>query len=207
MKVVRISAGFFQTNTYIVMDKGLCIIIDPGEEVEKIMQVIRELRCSPNKIVCTHAHFDHILGVNPLKRNFDIPFVIHSDDLLILRKQKEFVKSFWGIEIDDIPDSADDFIGEGEEIGGLKVIHTPGHSPGSITLIGKTFAIVGDLIFKESVGRTDLPGGDEKTLLNSITRVLSLPENIILCPGHGPETTVGHERKFNPIIQELDHRI
>ncbi len=207
MRIERISGGFFGTNTYIVVEDESCIIIDPGEEIGKIVQRIRELGCTPLKIISTHAHFDHILGVNSIKREFRIPFLIHPEELPILREQKEFVKTFWGLDIEDIPESADGFVEEGDKIGSLKVIHTPGHSPGSITLLGDSFAFVGDLIFKESVGRTDLPGGDDITLLKSIHRVLQLPDDTVLYPGHGPETTVGHEKKHNPFIQRLDHRI
>ena len=207
MRVIRISGGFFQTNTYIVVEGESCIIVDPGEEVEKIIQAVKELRCTSFKIICTHAHFDHILGVNPIKREFGTTFLIHPEELPILRGQKEFVKTFWGLDIEDIPNFADGFVDEGDEIGNLKVIHTPGHSPGSITLLGDSFAIVGDLLFRESVGRTDLPGGDSTTLLKSIHRIIQLPDDTILYPGHGPETTVGYEKKHNPIILGLNHRI
>ncbi len=207
MRVIKISGGFFQTNTYLLVDGHICIIVDPGEEISEILQMLNKLSCTPDRIVCTHAHFDHIIGVNALKKKFRIPFFIHSEDLPILRSQKEFVKLLWGLEIRDIPQDADGYVEEGDKIGNLKVLHTPGHSPGSITLLGDTFAIVGDLIFKESVGRTDLPGGDEKTLLSSIARILSLPDDTLLYPGHGPKTTVGYEKKFNPVIQVLNHRI
>jgi len=200
MKVSKIVVGFFQVNCYIVQDKGSCIIIDPGDNAHEIISMINKLRCAPEMIIATHAHFDHIMAVKPLKEFFSVPFLLHADDVPILQKQEEFVRSVWGLKIPELVKEADMFLKDGESVGTLTVSHTPGHSPGSISLLGEGFAIVGDTIFRESVGRTDLPGGDPIKLRESIEKLLNLPDDTILYPGHGPETTVGHEKKFNPFL-------
>ncbi len=200
MKIHRLTVGPFHTNCYIIQINEHCFIVDPGGDVDRIINKIYHLRCTPLAIVATHAHFDHILGAKPLKERFNIPFWMHREDLPVLLAQPAFVKHFWGIELPDTIDSVDRFLDEGDALNtGVKVIHTPGHSPGSITLAGDGFLIVGDVIFKDGYGRTDLPGGNESLLFRSISRILSYPDNTSVLPGHGEVTTVGYLRKITDL--------
>ncbi len=196
MRIHKLTVGPFQTNCYIVENGKDCFVVDPGGDAELILEEIQRIGCEPRAIVATHAHFDHVMGVKPLKVELGIPFLMHRDDMPILLGQPMFVKQFWGFELPDMIDRVDRFIDEGDILDStIRVIHTPGHSPGSITLAGSDFLIVGDVIFKDGYGRTDLPGGDERLLIKSIMRILSYPEDTIVYPGHGPETTVGYLKK------------
>ncbi len=192
MRVERITVGPFQTNCYIVETGGNCYIVDPGGDIHIILEKLKNLECEPTAIIATHAHFDHVLGVKDLKIQLEIPFIMHAADLPILLGQPEFVRNFWGFELPNLIDRVDRFVDEGDRLNSdLVVMHTPGHSPGSISLVGNGFLITGDVIFKDGYGRTDLPGGDTKLLARSIERILSFDDKTLIYPGHGPVTTVG----------------
>ena len=200
----------FQENTYVVYNESReCLIFDPGcyfkEEQQKLVQFISEHHLKPAYIIHTHGHVDHALGVNFLKHHFTIEALMHADDLEVLRKSSDFGESI-GIEVDQ-PSDPERFIQEGEtiQLGDTEfdVLHVPGHSPGSVALLNKDdqMVFVGDVLFKQGIGRTDLMGGDFDTLIESIrNKLLVLDDNVVVYPGHGEPTTIGEEKRENPFV-------
>jgi hydroxyacylglutathione hydrolase len=182
------------------------IIIDPGDEIADILARLARRQFTLKQIIVTHAHIDHIGGAAQLRRVTGAPVLFHQADLPILGMM-EMQAAWIGVATPEqtaLDQSADDGLSAG--IPGLEaeVIHTPGHTPGSICLHfpKQELLLAGDTLFAGSVGRTDLPGGDTKALLRSIhTRLLPLPENTLVVPGHGQETTLGQEREMNPFLQ------
>ncbi len=201
----------FQENTYLIINaKKRCWIVDPGmyeqSEVIQLNQYIATNGLQPVAIINTHCHLDHIFGVQALKGQYNIPFGIHEKDLPVLKGAPASAVIF-GFEAISAP-VPDFFIKEGEplqlddEI--LEVRFTPGHSPGSIVFYYPAggWCIGGDVLFNGSIGRTDLPGGNFDTLINSIrSQLFSLPPETIVLPGHGPATTVAQEMEHNPFLQ------
>jgi hydroxyacylglutathione hydrolase len=207
MKIQNIPVGPLQVNCFVVYDEEVndAIIIDPGDEPEKIISFIEAGKFRVSSIVCTHSHFDHVGAVRRLKEVTDAPVVIHKDDLGIYMHAEEQAV-MWGLRMEQ-PPKPDSFVLEGDEItaGSLRfrVLHTPGHSPGGICLYGNDVIFTGDTIFAGSVGRTDFPGGSYDSLKKSFARIISLPPETKILSGHGPETTVGIERKSNFFVDEL----
>lgn len=200
----------FSENTYLVWNEDKeCIIVDPGmmspHEEETLQEFIVKNELKPTKIVNTHAHIDHILGINFVKKQYNIPFYLHDADDVILRNAKISAAMF-GLSLDASP-TKDYSIEAGSviELGSekLHVLFTPGHSPGSISLYAPAskFVISGDVLFQESIGRTDLPGGDFEILKQSIIEQLyTLPEDTIVYSGHGMPTHIKHEKVYNPFV-------
>jgi hydroxyacylglutathione hydrolase len=182
------------------------IVVDPGDEIADILARLARHHLTVRQIIVTHAHIDHIGGAAQLKRITGAPVLFHQADLPILA-MLEMQAGWLGIPTPEqvaLDQSAEDGLSAG--IPGLdaEVIHTPGHTPGSICLLfpKQELLLAGDTLFAGSVGRTDLPGGDTKALLRSIhTRLLALPEKTLVVPGHGEETTLGQERETNPFLQ------
>jgi glyoxylase-like metal-dependent hydrolase (beta-lactamase superfamily II) len=196
--------GQLQTNCYILKTGSEAIIVDPGDEPERIIRFIKDIKVKPTRIIATHTHFDHVLGVDGVRKATKIPFLIHSDDLPMLQSMQVRVRQFMGFEVPP-PPKVDGYVKDGDllSVGDEKihVLHTPGHSPGSISLSGDGYVLTGDALFNQSIGRTDLPGGDLKTLQHSITdRLFKLDDDTIVYPGHGPETTIGDEKLANPFV-------
>ena len=185
------------------------VVIDPGGNVAEIVRAIDHAGVTVDKIWLTHGHIDHVGGAAELKARLDVPIEgPHRDDLFLLENVMESARMF------GIPDVAnvtpDRWLNEGDrvEIGELAfdVLHCPGHSPGSIAFLNKPLglAIVGDVLFAGSIGRTDLPGGSQQQLLKSIAdKLLPLPDEVTVLNGHGPATTIGRERVSNPFLQDL----
>ena len=200
--------GFIQTNCYIVSNaEKECLIFDPGGEGEKLISELRRLNLKPLAILLTHAHFDHIGAVEDVRNAYQIPVYIHTaENKWLLDPSKNGSAKY--AEIPSTVCKEADIILEKEsnlEIGGfsMQLLHTPGHSPGSITyyFAEAEFAIVGDTLFQNSIGRTDLQGGNQAELMKSIhTKLLSLPESTIVYPGHGPATTIEDEMDSNPFL-------
>jgi len=200
----------FQENTYIVWDDaGYAAIIDPGcsnaEERAELDLCIRANGLTPVKLLNTHCHVDHVLGNGHVERSYGLPLWIHPAEVPVHAAVPDYSR-MWGLEAEDIGTPAH-FITEGDviEVGSLRldVLFTPGHSPGSITFVERTagHAFVGDVLFNGSIGRTDLPGGDMATLMSSIIKkLMPLPEQFKVHPGHGPSTTIGHEKRTNPFV-------
>ena len=199
--------GRLQTNCYIVQAKQEALIVDAGDEPERILRYLKDLNVTPKLIIATHTHFDHVLGVNGVRKSTGQKFAIHKDDLSMLESMQSRVREFMGFEVPP-PPKPDMYLKEGDTIsfGGetLSVLHTPGHSPGSISLSGKGFVLTGDALFNQSIGRTDLPGGDYNLLIKSIKeKLFPLDDATIVHPGHGPETTIGDEKLTNPFVGKV----
>lgn len=205
--VVRgFTGGGFGENGYVVScaATGKGILVDPGASVQEMLQAVNTGKIDVQAIVLTHAHIDHIDGVAAAKKATKAPVYLHPDDEP-LYSQAAVQAQWFGVELDPPPPPVDEYLREGTPVRfgecELEVRHTPGHAPGHVILVGDGLAIVGDCVFSGSIGRTDLPGGDFQTLMKSIrTHILSLPDETVLYSGHGGETTVGHERAFNPFL-------
>lgn len=205
MNVVQIPNGRFVQNCYLVADEARreCVIVDPGEDTGLISRALADLGMRPVAIWLTHAHIDHVLGVPELKRLTGAPVYLHPADRPLYDRAAVQAVAF-GMRAGPLPPPDHAFAhGDVVRVGDLAftVRHTPGHSPGSVSLVGPDVVFVGDVLFQGSIGRTDLPGGDSDTLLHSIRReLLSLPDDTIVYSGHGAETTVGRERGANPFL-------
>jgi glyoxylase-like metal-dependent hydrolase (beta-lactamase superfamily II) len=197
--------GPLETNCYLVysQDSLECAVVDPGAEADRIFQLIAQKNLKPTLLLNTHGHIDHIGANKDVKEKYNIPLYIHSADGPMLENvQQSEMAIFLGAM--DSP-SPDHFLNDGDKIkigkSFLQVIHTPGHSPGSVSFLGDGFLLSGDTLFFGGVGRTDLPGGSWKEMVNSIkNKILTMPDEMKVLPGHGPFTTVGQEKRANPFI-------
>ncbi|ANU23480.1 MBL fold metallo-hydrolase [Planococcus donghaensis] len=209
LKIDQLELGPIQTNCYIISDdQKNCLIFDPGEESAKIEAVVKKKNLKPLAILLTHAHFDHIGAVDDIRERYTVPVYLHHLEKDWLNRPNLNGSGKYPSLPDYRMKDADVLLIDEKtlEIGSFKmdIFHTPGHSPGSVSYsFGKEgFAIVGDVIFRGSIGRTDLIDGSEKRLLQSIEEsILPLPEHMILYPGHGPETTPAQELNSNPFLK------
>lgn len=206
----------FGENTYLVGDDdaGTGIVVDPGGRVDDILRVAEERGVRIAEVVNTHADVDHVLGAAELLHRTGARFLLHPDAAATLGTLPADAARF-GLQVPDVP-AVDGALAPGDEVavGGLRfeVRYTPGHAPGHVTLVGRdlptaegrrTLALCGDVVFLGSIGRTDLAGGDHDTLMRSIeNEILTLPDDCVLLPGHGPATSVGYERTHNPFVRE-----
>lgn len=203
--ITRLVVGQLATNCYIVADASsrTAVIVDPGGDAQYIAGHVQSLGVTPTAIVATHGHFDHILASSELKGIFHIPFLIHKDDRFLVTRMHETALHFLGSHIVEPAPAVDRYIGNGEEFplggGKLKIIGTPGHTPGSISIVvSKRVVLVGDTIFAGgAVGRTDFSYSKPELLATSIRTILSNPADTVLYSGHGDETTVGGERPYH----------
>ena len=196
--------GQLQTNCYVLQSQSEALIVDPGDEPERILRFVKDIKATPKLIVATHTHFDHVLGVDEVRKATKTQFLIHHDDLPMLQSMQSRVRQFMGFEVPP-PPKVDGYIKDGDslKVGDetIRVLHTPGHSPGSISLSGNGYVLTGDALFNQSIGRTDLPGGDLNTLIHSIReKLFKLDDDTTVYPGHGPETTIGDEKLANPFV-------
>jgi glyoxylase-like metal-dependent hydrolase (beta-lactamase superfamily II) len=205
MEYEVIVVGALETNCYLVSSKKTqeCAIVDPAAEANKIFALIAKKELKPVVILNTHGHIDHIGANRDMKEKFDIPLRIHSLDGHMLGQEQQSELSFF-LQAKTSP-PADSFFKDGEKIkignSSLQVLHTPGHSPGSVSFIGDSFVLSGDTLFCGGVGRTDLPGGNWEEMEDSLKKkILTLPEEMIVLPGHGPSTFIGQEKNTNPFI-------
>ncbi len=176
------------------------MIIDPGASTRQILNDVEELGLNIKLIVLTHGHMDHIGAVKGVKEATGADMAIHADDVRFLRRLS--LSTVYNLSF---PSSPDRLLGDGDsiDIGDLHftVLHTPGHSPGGICLLGHGVLFSGDTLFNYGIGRTDFPGGSHNQLMNSIsTRLMALPDDTVVYPGHGPDTTIGIERRGNPFL-------
>ncbi len=212
MKIKRFTFNMFGVNTYVVWDPATrqAAIIDPGminsAEERVLDHFITDNHLTVTHLINTHMHVDHSFGVAYVKRHYGVPLEAHVDDEFLSSKLPVQAKAF-GIDSDvdaveiDRPVRDGDTIKIGNEE--LKAIHVPGHSPGSLVLYspGSNWMISGDVLFRNSIGRTDLAGGNHQQLIDGInTRLMTLPPETVVYPGHGPETTIGNEATYNPYL-------
>ena len=210
LSVEMIVTGPFAENCYLLREEasGRGIVVDPGDEADRILSEINSFDLTAEKIVNTHAHIDHVGAVAALKRALSIPFWLHPAEGPILAGLN------WSAQMFGLPEkeepTVDSPLADGQRIavGDLmaEVIETPGHSPGGCCLhfADQGIIVVGDTLFRQSIGRTDLPGGDMPTLLQSIRqRLFTLPDETVVYPGHGPATTIGEEKATNPFVRSL----
>lgn len=201
----------FHENTYLVWDHTRhCLIIDPGcytsPEQQQLDQYIRHYGLRPQAIINTHCHIDHVLGNRYCMDQYDISLWIHQEEHPLLRAMPRYAATL-GYEVQPIEDNAIHYLEEGTTIpvGGslLKVMHTPGHTPGSISLINESDQLLlsGDVLFHGRTGRIDLPGGNKDVLQRTIReRFFTLPDDYRIYPGHGPVTNIGYEKKHNLLV-------
>ncbi|MFH1169917.1 MAG: MBL fold metallo-hydrolase [Chloroflexota bacterium] len=206
MLIRRLEVGPFASNCYIVGSEtgpdGL--IIDPGAEPEEVLRAVAEMKLDIKLIVLTHGHMDHFDGAGVVQKSTGAELAMHAEDAPMLNRQP-LNGLFPGPR--PAPPTPDRLLNGGEslEVGGLSflVLHTPGHSPGGICLLGQGALFSGDTLFNFGIGRYDFPGGSYDQLMNSIhTKLMVLPDDTRVYPGHGPETTIGMERRANPFLQD-----
>ncbi len=200
----------FQVNCYVLYDEtGACAIIDPScyekHEEKELAGFIEEAGLKPECILFTHCHIDHILGSRFVSKKYKLKPLTHKDSLLFLENSKEYGKSF-GFDVSR-PIMPEKFLEDGDAVKfgnqELKVLHAPGHADGSLCYYHEKagFVVVGDVLFNNGIGRTDLPTGDYDTLIKSIfEKLMDLPEEVTVYPGHGPSTSIGYEKKSNPFL-------
>lgn len=200
--------GPLGVNCYIVGDDKTreALVIDPGGNARDILDTLRHGRLQLVAIVATHAHFDHLLALDEVRAQTRAPFLIHAAEVQVLANAATGAL-FFGFTMRQ-PAPADRLVREGDEVRAgsvsLKVLHTPGHSPGGICLLYEKCVFVGDTLFQGGIGRVDLPGGDYATLMRSIRdQLLTLPGDTIVYPGHGDATTIDAEKQLNPFLRPL----
>ncbi len=213
LQIKKFTFNALAENTYVVYDHTrACIVVDPGcstpAEETALSTFIHQHQFVVTKVVNTHCHVDHIVGNAYVKQQYDVPLAIHPQDAFLLELSPQYAPQY-GIPYCE-PTEAEQLL----EVGGsipvgeskLQVLHVPGHSPGHIALYSaaEKLCLVGDTLFHNNIGRTDLPGGDYDTLLKSIQeQLLVLPDDTIIYAGHGANTTIGTERKHNPCIRAI----
>jgi hydroxyacylglutathione hydrolase len=199
--------GALQTNCYVVGDEASAegIVIDPGGDADVILEALRRLKLKIKLVVDTHGHFDHIMANREVMEATGAPLAIHPDDAAMLANPLRSFSFFAGSFRPGPPATVSLTEGSIVEVGSIKlqVLHTPGHSPGSISLWCPEQKVVfsGDALFYMGIGRTDFPGGSMRILLQSIRdKLFTLPDETVVYSGHGPQTTIGFERKHNPFL-------
>ncbi|MBI2724510.1 MAG: MBL fold metallo-hydrolase [Chloroflexi bacterium] len=203
-----IVVGSFQENCWVIGNRrtGEAVCVDPGDQPDEILAMARDMGVAIKYIANSHAHIDHILGVRGVRDATGARFLLHPDDLAMARGTAASAQSWMGVEIENPPDP-DAFLDDNAvvDVDGLqlRVLHTPGHTPGSVCFYADGVLFAGDTLFQGSIGRTDLPGGDFDQEMRSICdRLLALPDDTIVLPGHMQQTTIGDERRRNPFVRE-----
>ncbi|KOR13564.1 hydroxyacylglutathione hydrolase [Staphylococcus carnosus] len=205
MRISSLTLGIADTNTYFIEDENNVLLVDPSSDGNKIIQKLNEINKPLKAIILTHAHFDHIGALDEVLEKFDVPVYLHSEEFDFFQdpskngsakfKQygfKPVISKAQPLSLDEGPN----------KIGGFEidVLHIPGHSPGSLTYVFNDFAVVGDTLFNNGIGRTDLYRGDYETLVDSIQdKIFEIDGDLPLYPGHGPSTTVNNEQ-MNPYL-------
>jgi hydroxyacylglutathione hydrolase len=207
MILMRLVVGPLQVNCFLLADDKTkeAVVIDPGDDAREILRIIGEKKLKVKYIINTHAHFDHVGANRAIKEATGAELLLHEDDAAVLATVSSQSRSF-GMNPVSSP-APDRLLKHGDVITAgeisLKVLHTPGHTPGGISLLEEGLVFTGDSLFAGSIGRTDFPGGDLLTLLQSIrTNLMTLPDDTKVFSGHGPASTIGDERAENPFLNK-----
>ncbi len=205
MKIFKYSVGVMGTNSYIVLDEETkkAALIDPGDEPDKLLSALESKGAELSYIILTHGHFDHIIAIPEIKEKTGASLLIHKDDAPMLVDGSLSLLSRFTDLVIDFP-TPDRLLNDGDKItlgnSEIKVTHTPGHTPGSICLTVGSDLISGDTLFRECIGRYDVPGGSYETLLKSLEKIKTLDIKGKIYPGHGMSTTLEHELKHNTYL-------
>jgi len=207
LAIHQLTVGPLQVNCFLVACRktGEAMVIDPGEEGDRILYLAETEGYKISKVVNTHGHFDHIGANQQIVDATNATFLMHKDDLQVLQNARNHAQVY-GLSVNPSP-LPDQFLKQGDtfQVGEqtFTVFHVPGHSPGGICLLSDGHLFVGDVLFAGSIGRTDLPGGDFDALVEGVREQLfSLPDETVVHPGHGPDTTIGREKRTNPFVGE-----
>lgn len=194
MEIKTLQLGMLQTNCYIAWGENTdkCIVVDPGDEPQRVVAFLQDLGKMPEAILLTHGHFDHIGGVNALRGTYGCPVYLCEEDLMLPVRMTG-----------EMPADTTHY-GEGDTLSlaglNIAVLQTPGHTPGSVCLICGDVMFSGDTLFAGSIGRTDFPGSDHRQMLQSLAKLAALPRNYRVLPGHAEETSLDEERRSNPFL-------
>ena len=206
MIIKKLEVGPIMANCFVLGCESTkeAVVIDPGDDADRILMTLAKAELKVKYLINTHGHFDHVGANKKMKEATSASIAIHAGDEPMLTELSRSASMF-GLSAENSP-PADQLIEDGDEISfgeiTLKVIHTPGHSPGGVCLHTPGHLFAGDTLFAGSIGRTDLPGGDYDTLIASIkNRLLELPEDTVVYTGHGPETSIGNEKRMNPFLR------
>ena len=205
MKIDVRTVGLFEENCYLVLDEssGAAVLVDPGDEGDRIIDMVRGSGGALQAIWLTHAHIDHIGAINDVRRVWPVPVLLHPLDLPYYERLSARAAEMYGVPWDQ-PDVATTAIADGEVVscGSLEftLMHVPGHAPGHVSYNGHGVALSGDLLFSGSIGRTDLPLSDPYAMDVSLERFATLPIDTLVHPGHGPRTTITRELETNPFL-------
>ncbi len=205
LKIRKIITGPFMTNTIILSSKGSCVVVDPGGEQKKIIDDIEMNGFKPKAIIATHGHFDHVLGASQLQEKYNVPLIIHDKDEDMMRNSGTMMNSFGISGNFTLPSRIETFSGKMDIAIGdheISLNETPGHTYGSICIMGDGFILTGDTLFRLSVGRVDV-GGNEEELVKSLKFLLSFPESTKIYPGHGEMSDLRFEILNNVFAKNI----
>lgn len=205
MNVEWVTVGPFQENSYLLSEEGRGVLVDPGDEPDRIVEMVTSAHVVVDAIWLTHAHLDHIGAIAELKRRWNVPVSLHEDDLKLYRRAEQQA-AFYGLSFEQPPDP-EHFLAHGEVLSVQRqrfaVHHTPGHAPGHVVFLAPGIMIGGDLLFAGSIGRTDVPFSNPEAMERSLAYVAQFDPDTAVYPGHGPPTTIGSELASNPYLADL----